>query len=45
MRHPEILAAAREAAEQLEAITNGLGSIAYAHKDAAGAVINDPGNN
>jgi signal transduction histidine kinase len=32
VNHPEMLAAARDAARQLEAITNGLGSIAYAHK-------------
>jgi signal transduction histidine kinase len=33
VKHPEMLAAASEAAEQLEAITNGLGAIAYAHRD------------
>ncbi|WP_011578654.1 MULTISPECIES: ATP-binding protein [Chelativorans] len=33
VKHPEMLTAARDAAQQLEAITNGLGNIAYAHKD------------
>jgi signal transduction histidine kinase len=33
VKDPEILAAAKDAAQQLEAITNGLGTIAYAHKD------------
>lgn len=33
VRHPEMLAAAREAAKQLETITNGLSTIAYADAD------------
>jgi len=33
LKHPEMLGAAREAAQQLEAITNGLGTIAYTNKD------------
>jgi signal transduction histidine kinase len=31
--HPEMLVPAQEAVQQLEAITNGLGAIAYANKD------------
>lgn len=33
VKHPEMLMPAREAVQQLEAITNGLGTIAYANKD------------
>jgi signal transduction histidine kinase len=33
VNEPEMLAAAKDAAQQLEAITNALGTIAYAHKD------------
>lgn len=34
VKHPEMLVPAREAVQQLEAITNGLGAIAYANRDA-----------
>jgi signal transduction histidine kinase len=33
MKHPEMLGAAREAVQELEAITIGLSTIAYAHRD------------
>ncbi len=33
VKHPEMLAPAIDAADQLDAITNGLGTIAYAHTD------------
>jgi signal transduction histidine kinase len=33
VKHPEMLDPAREAVQQLEAITNGLGTIAYANRD------------
>ncbi len=34
VKHPEMLVPAREAIQQLEAITNGLGAIAYANRDS-----------
>jgi signal transduction histidine kinase len=34
VKHPEMLVPAREAVQQLEAITNGLGAIAYANRDS-----------
>jgi signal transduction histidine kinase len=33
VKHPEMLVPARQAVQQLEAITNGLGAIAYANRD------------
>ncbi len=40
-KHPEMLAAAREAVQQLETITNGLANIAYAQKDGTTARLSD----
>lgn len=40
-KHPEMLAAAKEAVQQLETITNGLANIAYAQKDGTTARLSD----
>ena len=40
-KHPEMLAAAKEAVQQLETITNGLANIAYAQKDGTTERLSD----